>query len=57
MDGEPAISLTDQFDVGGELLSYPGDLSGSPGNVINCRCCVAMVPLADDNGLPILKAA
>lgn len=26
------------FDVGGEKLMYPGDPSGSPENIINCRC-------------------
>ena len=26
------------FDVGGELLRYPGDPNGSQGNIINCRC-------------------
>ncbi len=28
------------FEVGGELLMYPGDdsLGASPGNIINCRC-------------------
>lgn len=57
MDGEPVISLDDLFDVGGELLNYPGDLRGSAGNVINCRCCVAMVPLANEFGLPIFKMA
>ena len=27
------------YDVGGEQLMYPGDPSGSPENVIQCRCC------------------
>lgn len=27
-----------KFRVGGELLRYPRDPVGSPGNVINCRC-------------------
>lgn len=31
------------FIVGGEELMYPGDLSGSGANVINCRCAVAHV--------------
>jgi HK97 family phage portal protein len=26
------------FNVGGESLSYPGDPTGSPGNIINCLC-------------------
>jgi hypothetical protein len=33
------------FVVGGEELMYPGDMSGSAENVINCRCAsVAIVP-------------
>lgn len=28
------------FVVDGELLDFPGDPKGSPGNVINCRCAV-----------------
>lgn len=30
--------LMDTFQVGGQDLRFPGDPSGSPGNVINCRC-------------------
>lgn len=30
--------LTDTFQVGGEDLRFPLDPSGSPANVINCRC-------------------
>lgn len=26
------------FNVGGEILRYPGDPDGSAGNIINCRC-------------------
>lgn len=32
------IAMDSQFYVGGEYLEYPGDPSGSPENVINCRC-------------------
>ena len=35
------VALDDRFDVGGEMLDCPGDPSGSPENVINCRCAVA----------------
>jgi len=35
------VELNDNFDVGCEMLSCPGDPSGSPENVINCRCAVA----------------
>lgn len=30
------------FQVGGEPLQFPGDPSGSPENVINCRCSVVI---------------
>ncbi|GAH28453.1 unnamed protein product, partial [marine sediment metagenome] len=35
---EHPIPLSDPFEVGGELLQYPGDPSGSPSNIINCKC-------------------
>lgn len=38
------------FDVGGEKLAYPGDPSGSAGNVINCRCTT--VPITERTGTP-----
>ena len=41
------------FNVGGlyqDELSYPGDPKGHAGNVINCRCTVAVVPARDANG-------
>lgn len=31
-------------------LMYPGDPNGQAGNVINCRCTVAVVPKRDSNG-------
>ena len=36
-DGQE-VGMDDPFEVGGEELQYPGDPSGSAGNVINCRC-------------------
>jgi uncharacterized protein with gpF-like domain len=33
-----ACPVDEPFDVGGEDLMYPGDESGSPGNIINCQC-------------------
>lgn len=36
--------MTEPFSVSGELLMQPGDPSGSPGNVINCRCAVVYEP-------------
>lgn len=43
-------SLDENFDVSGESMQYPGDPNGSGGNVINCRCTVAQIPLRDSNG-------
>ena len=37
MDGT-VVNIDDKFDVGGEMLDYPGDPIGSAGNVCNCRC-------------------
>lgn len=36
------VPLDEPFDVGGEKMMYPGDVSmgASAGNVINCRCTV-----------------
>lgn len=31
------------FEVGGEELMFPGDPSGSAGNIVNCRCTVLPV--------------
>ena len=30
--------INEPFEVGGELLRYPGDPAGSAENIINCRC-------------------
>ena len=39
------VLLTEPFTVSGEALMYPGDSSGSAGNIINCRCAsVFMIP-------------
>lgn len=43
------------FFVGGENLEYPGDLKGSAGNTINCRCKVVFTVKLDENGRPIRK--
>lgn len=32
------VALDEYFKVGGELLRYPRDPAGSPGNTYNCRC-------------------
>ncbi len=41
-DGE-TVSMKEDFMNTGEPLEYPTDPSGSPGNVINCRC--NMIPI------------
>ena len=38
-------ALTEPFEVGGELLQYPGDPAGSPGMTCNCRCGLVPEPL------------
>ena len=42
MDGE-TVDMDKAFIVGGEELEFPGDPSGSPGNIINCRCVMNFV--------------
>ena len=37
------VDLSEDFDVGGEHLSAPGDPRGSAGSVINCRCTIGPV--------------
>lgn len=56
MDGLPPIGIEDDFEVGSSLMKYPGDMSAPVGEVANCRCSLAIVPLMGENGLPILKA-
>lgn len=36
-DGQE-VDTDSAFDVGGEELMYPADPSGSPWNIVNCRC-------------------
>lgn len=36
-DGQ-TVAESEPFTVGGEKLMYPGDPSGSPWNIYNCRC-------------------
>lgn len=35
---QQTVPMNEPFEVDGEKLMYPGDPSGSAGNVINCRC-------------------
>lgn len=41
-DGQ-TVGMDESFLVGGESLQYPGDTSGSAGNLINCRCAVGHI--------------
>jgi hypothetical protein len=54
------VPYEEDFNVSGEMLSFPGDqtngeVRSSGGNVINCRCKVALLPRLGDDGLPIRK--
>lgn len=44
-DGQ-IVDMDQAFEVGGEMLMYPGDPAGSAGNIINCRCSISH--LVDD---------
>lgn len=35
------VDMDQAFEVGGEMLMYPGDPAGSAGNIINCRCAIS----------------
>jgi HK97 family phage portal protein len=41
-DGQ-VVGVDEPFDVGGEQLDYPGDPNGSPENICNCRCTLALL--------------
>ena len=41
-DGD-VVPLDGKFSVMGEQLDYPGDVNGSAGNIINCRCALGYV--------------
>jgi hypothetical protein len=36
-----------------DALQFPGDPSGSAGDICNCRCVVSFVPMRDGNGRPV----
>lgn len=44
------VAKGEKFNIQGDMLDYPGDPKGQPGNVINCRCTVAIVPKRYENG-------
>ena len=45
-DGQE-VPVDEPFEVDGEELDYPGDETGSPENVINCRCIAIAVDPGD----------
>lgn len=47
-----SVSMDANFNNG---LRYPGDPSGSAGEIINCRCTFAYEPIRDGNGNLILN--
>lgn len=44
------VGVDEQFNVSGEKMLFPGDPNASGGNVINCRCTVAIIPKRDSEG-------
>ena len=55
-DAKFAVSIyKGNLPIGVEMMTGPGDINASPGNVINCRCTMALVPLRGDNGKLIPK--
>lgn len=36
-----------------DSLQFPGDPSGNPADIINCRCTLGFIPKRDSDGLPI----
>lgn len=55
MNEDLVIPYGDKFNVGGELMKYPGESGASAANIVSCRCCLVTVPLVDEDGLPILR--
>lgn len=53
-DGQ-VVGLTEKFTVGDAFLDFPGDPTGSPGEIVNCRC--TMLFDVDESGVEGLTAA
>lgn len=53
-DGQ-TVANDELFIVGGESCMFPGDLSLSAKECVNCRCTAVYVPVLSGLGLPILK--
>ena len=41
------FAMDEKFQVGDDVLAYPGDPSGSPEEVINCRCAISHIVQED----------
>lgn len=55
-DAKFAVSIyKGNLPIGVEMMTGPGDPTASAGNVINCRCTAALVPIRDKNGKLIPK--
>lgn len=55
-DGQQVTGMGSAFTVGDSALQYPGDPSGSGGEVINCRCTV-LYHHPGDSDYPALAAS
>ena len=55
MNLEGYVEFEQPYLVNGELLMYPGDPSGTAGNVINCRCSEIYQVRRDADGRPLRK--
>lgn len=53
-DGQ-TVDLDEDFIVGGERMSQPGDPSASAENTVNCRCGMEIVPMRDRAGRLVPK--
>lgn len=53
-DGQ-VVGIEEPFEVGGELLEFPGDPTGSASNVINCRCGMLAVLKEDSRLTPAAR--
>lgn len=44
------VGQNEAFQVGADSIQYPGDVKGSAGNTVNCRCTHAYRPKRDSEG-------